>query len=138
MRKRILIEIPEEDLRRDLGWYRQGMDEWAVRSYLVRHLDIIDRGLNIEHLIGFNIFFENQEADMLFNKNGVYYIIETKQKGKYYRGWKYLGDTVRCFEQEMKMHNEEPQEVIPILATSSKIIKELTVRSIPNWDFPTE
>jgi hypothetical protein len=64
---------------KELGWFRKGMDEWAVRTFLIKNLNVIEKSLTLEHFIGFNIFFQGkQEADMLFGKNGTYYVIETE------------------------------------------------------------
>ena len=54
-----MIEIPEEDLRKEFRWLRQGMGEWAVRAYLVKHPQIIEKSLNLEYLVGFNIWFKS-------------------------------------------------------------------------------
>jgi len=101
-KRRILIEIPEKDLRQEFGWLRKGMGEDAVRTFLIRHSDIIVDGLASENLIGLGAWFMGtQEADMVFFRNGTYYVVETKQKAKYYQGWKYLRSTVECLEAEM-------------------------------------
>lgn len=119
-RRRIFIIIPESELSRTLGWFRQGMDEWAVRTYLIKDLKIMEESLSLDCLVGFNIFFRNrQEADIVLKRGAIYYLIETKQKGKYYRGWKYLAATVECFEVEMNEHKETVEEVVAVLATSS-------------------
>jgi hypothetical protein len=119
-KRRILVEIPEKDLRDMFGWLRQRMDEWAVRTYLLKHLEAFDEGLELSNFVGFNIYFMGkEEIDMLFKKNGVYYLVETKQKAKYYKGWKQLAATVDCFLIDMKEHGEHPKEIVAILATSS-------------------
>jgi len=121
VKKRIIeITIPEEYLRKEFGWFRQGMGERAVRIYLIKHPHIIEEGLNLEHFIGLDIWFKStQEVDMLFKKNGTYYLIETKQKAQYSQGLRQLKAAVPYFEVEMKEHNEEPKEIVAVLATSS-------------------
>lgn len=132
-KRRILIEIPERDLRNEFGWLRQGMGEWAIRAYLIKHLNIIEHDLSVSNFIGFSVWFRSkQEADMVFKKYGTYFIIETKQKGKYYRGWEYLKKTVECFETEMKERGEKVQEVVGVLATSSETVEKLSVQLL-DW-----
>jgi hypothetical protein len=130
-KRRILIEIPEKDLLNEFGWFRQGMGECAIRTYLIKHPHIIEQGLSLNDFLGFSIWFKStQEADMVFRREGIYYIIETKQKGKYYRRWGYLRKTVECFEAEMKDRKEEIQEIVAVLATSSEAVEKLSVQSL--------
>lgn len=138
-KRRIMAEIPEKDLQDMFGWLRQGMDEWAVRTYLLKNLGVLDEGLNMDNFIGFNIYFKNkEEVDMLFNKDGTYYLVETKQKGKYRRGWNQLKAAVGCFIAEMIEHGEEPKEIVAVLATSSiKTVEKLTVQKF-DWFEPEE
>ena len=133
-KRRIMIEIPEKDLEKEFGWFRREMGEYAVRVFLIKHPNIIETELRLEHFVGLNVFFAStQEADMLFCRHGTYYIVETKQKGKYSKGWEYLRATVECFEAEMKKHGEDFQEIVAVLATSSsKTVQKLSVKSL-NW-----
>ena len=45
-RRRVMIEVPEKDLIDEFGWFRERMCEGAVRAYLLRHLGIVDTGLD--------------------------------------------------------------------------------------------
>ena len=133
VRRRILIEIPEKDLMKEIGWFREGMGEDAVRTYLLKNPYTIEKGLEIHNLLGIGVWFAGtQEADMLFSRDGVYYIVETKQKGKYFRGWQYVRTTVEYFEADMKKHNKEFHEVVAVLATSSQTVQNLNVQLL-NW-----
>jgi len=137
-----MIEIPEKDLTRDIGWFRDGMGEDAVRTYLLKHPNIIETGLEYRNFLGMGVWFrkygeddlarESNEADMLFGKDGTYYIIETKQKGKYYRGWQYVRLTVECFEADMEKHNQEVHEVVAVLATSSETVQSRNIQQL-DW-----
>ena len=141
-RRRILIEIPEKDLIRDIGWFRDGMGEDAVRTYLLKHPHIMETGLGYQNLLGIGVWFtsydeeglvkDSKEADMLFSRNRTYYIVETKQKGKYYRGWQYVRLAVECFEADMKKHNQEVDEVVAVLATSSETVQSLNSQRL-DW-----
>jgi len=135
-----MVEIPEKDLRDMFGWFRQGMDEWAVRTYLLKNLRVLEEGLNIDNFIGFNIYFmKKAEVDMLFRKDATYYLVETKQKGKYSRGWNQLKACVGSFIDEMIEHGEEPREIVAILATSSaQSVRKLTIQKFDFWFEPEE
>ena len=138
-KRRILIIIPEDELSRAFGWFRKGMDEWAIRAYLIKQPGIVEEGLSLQHFIGFNIYFQNkQEVDMLFGKNGTYYVIETKQKGKYYQGWKYLAATVDSFEAEMNERKEPLEEIVAVLATSSIRQEHLSAEKLDWFEEPLE
>ena len=142
LRRRILIEIPEKDLIRELGWFRDGMGENAVRTYLLKNPHTIETGLKLENFVGISVWFtsydekglvkDSKEADMFFRRNGTYYIVETKQKGKYYRGWQYVRLTIECFEADMKKHNQEIPEVVAVLATSSETVQSLNSQPL-DW-----
>lgn len=142
VRRRILIEIPEKDLIKEIGWLREGMGEDAVRTYLLQHPYIIEKGLEFHNLLGIGVWFtsydeeglvkDSKEADMLFSRDGVYYIVETKQKGKYFRGWQYVKATVECFEADMKKHNEKLHEIVAVLATSSETVQSLNSQPL-DW-----
>ena len=133
-----MIVIPEKDLEKEFGWFRQGMGECAVRVFLIRDPSIIEKKLGVEHFVGLNTWFAStEEADMLFCRNETYYIVETKQKGSYSQGWNQLRATVKCFEAEMKEHGEKLQEVVAVLATSSIRAQKLSVQSLP-WFSQTQ
>jgi len=132
-RRRIMIQIPEDDLIREFGWFRDSMGENAVRLLLLRHPQIIESDLDVSDCLGLGVWFAGrQEADMLFRKDDVYYIVETKQKGKYYRGWQYVRATVESFENDMNKRNEKFQQVVAVLATSNKNVHSL-VRDTLDW-----
>jgi hypothetical protein len=141
-KRRIMIEIPEKHLTDEIGWFRDGMGEDAVRTYLLKHPDIIEPDFNIQNFLGLGIWFtsydeeglvkDSKEVDMLFERNGTYYIVETKQKGKYYRGWQYVILAVECFEADMRKHSKEFHGIVAVLATSSERLPDLVRQSL-NW-----
>lgn len=137
-----MIEIPEEDLTKDIGWFRKAMGEDAIRTYLLKHPNVIETGLGYRNFLGIGVWFrkygkdglgrESNEADMLFGKNGTYYLVDTKQKGKYYKGWQYVRLTVECFEADMEKHNQKVREVVAVLATSSETVRSLNSQPL-DW-----
>jgi hypothetical protein len=115
-----MIEIPEKLLLQELGWFRLGMGERAVRVFLLHHLSIIDEGLTVENFVGLDLWFgSSQEVDMVFRRDKTYYLVETKQKAKYHKACEQLIAAVPVFESEMKKNSTELKEVVAVLATSS-------------------
>jgi hypothetical protein len=143
--KRLLLEIPESFI--ELGWlsHKGNTREGVVRAYILKHLEIFNhpeilknpdaiRDLAIENLVALNVWLNNwekghnREVDLVFEKGGVYYLVETKREGQYSNGWSQLGDIVDCFKSEFKKHQMSYKALIPILVTTAGKINEIESR----------
>ena len=132
--KRLLIQIPEKLITEKFGWLagKGNTREGVVRTYILKHPEIIRKDLTIENLVAINVWLNNwekggynREADLMFEKDGIYYIVETKREGKYGRGWGQLGDLIDCFKSEFKRHQDNYRELIPVLVTTSDAVNEI-------------
>ena len=131
--KSLLIEIPENVIVEEFGWLsdKGNTREGAVRAYILKHPGLISEDLTIENLVAVNVwlnkwkeedenYFEHvKEVDLMFEKDGIYYLVETKREKKYSRGWEQLGDVVDCFKSDFKKHKTIYKDVIPVLATTT-------------------
>ena len=129
----LLIQIPEKTISEKFGWLsdKGNTREGVVRAYILKHPEIIESKLTIENLVAINVWLnkwkeedENlfefmREADIVFEKDGIYYLIETKRDRKYTRGWIQLGDIVDCFKSDFKKHREDYKGFIPVLVTTT-------------------
>jgi hypothetical protein len=118
------IRIPEKTIT--IGWLsdKGNTREGVVRAYLLRHPELIN-GLAIENLVATNVWLKNwergwrREIDLLFEKDGIYYLVETKREGKYAKGDEQLGDIVDCFKSDFKKHQTLYKGFIPVLVTTT-------------------
>ena len=127
------IEIPEKTITGQFGWLSEkgNTREGVVRAYILKHPEIIESKLTIENLVAINVwlnkwkeedenYFEHiREADILFEKDGTYYLVETKREKKYSRGWEQLGDLVDCFKSDFKKHKTRYEALVPVLVTTT-------------------
>mgnify|MGYP001051189629 CR=1 FL=1 len=78
----VIVHITEEDLKKDLGFLaeKEIVGEDALRAYLVRHPDTIERGAELVG-IGGPGWLIGKEPDLIFRKSGRYYVVEAKRGG---------------------------------------------------------
>jgi len=143
-----LIQIPERVIVEEFGWIsgKGNTREGVVRAYILKHLEMFNhpevlknpkaiRDVAIENLVAINVWLNNwekghnREADLVFEKDGIYYLVETKRAGKYWRGWSQLGDIVDCFKSDFKKHQMSYKAFIPVLVTTTDSVNEIT----PTW-----
>lgn len=135
----LLIQIPENIIVEQFGWLSEkgNTREGVVRAFILKHPEIINADLTIKNLIAINVWLnkwkeENQnyveharEADLLFEKDGVYYLVETKREKKYPKGWKQLRDLIDCFKSDFKKHKTKYKDLIPVLVTTTNVIDKI-------------
>jgi len=135
----LLIEIPEKVIVGEFGWLsdKGNTREGVVRTYILKHPEVIESNLTIENLLGINVWLnkwneedENlldlfRETDIVFEKDGIYYLVETKRWKKYSRGWEQLGDVVDCFKSDFKKHKTKYKDFIPVLVTTTDRINKI-------------
>ena len=138
-KKSLLIEIPEKIMRETFGWLseRGNTREGCVRGYILKHPYRIDKDLTIENLIAVNVWLnrwkeddENRvqyfrELDLMFEKEGIYYLVETKRDRKYTPGWRQLGHVIECFTSDFGKNKAAYEDFIPVLVTTSDKIDEI-------------
>lgn len=136
--KSLLIKIPEKVILEEFGWLsnKGNTREGVVRAYILKHPDIIENNLTIDNLVAMNVWLrkwnerdenrlENKrEVDIVFEKDKIYYLIETKRVRKYTRGVEQLGDVVDCFKSDFKRHKTKFKGIIPVLVTTTDKINE--------------
>jgi len=131
--KSLLIEIPEKTII--IGWLsdKGNTREGIVRAYLLKHPELIN-GLTIENLVGINVWLNdwergwNREVDLVFEKDGTYYLVETKREGKHWEGWRQLRDIIDCFKSDFKKHKTPYKGFVPVLVTTSDKSNEIEKR----------
>ena len=118
----------------DKGNTREGV----VRAFILKHPEIVRKDLTIENLVAINVWLNNweeggsnREADLMFRKDGAYFVVETKREGKYGRGQGQLRDLVDCFRSDFKRHRDDFKELILVLVTTSDAVTEIRIDSIP-------
>lgn len=134
----MLVQIPEKIITKQFGWLsnKGNTREGVVRAYILKHPEVISEDLAIENLVAENVwlnkwkegdenYFEHmREVDLMFEKHGTYYLVETKREKKYSRGWEQLGDIVDCFKSDFKKHKTKYKDLIPVLVTTTDKINE--------------
>jgi len=94
--KSLLIQIPEKTIIEQFGWLSEkgNTREGVVRAFILKHPERIESNLTIENLVAINVwlnkwreedenYFEYaREADLIFEKDGIYYLVETKREKK--------------------------------------------------------
>lgn len=134
----LLIQIPEKIVAEQLGWLpgKHNTREGAVRAYILRNPEIIENGLAVGNLVAINVWLNKweddknlckrkREVDIVFEKDGIYYLIETKRDRKYSRGMEQLGDMVDCFKSDFEKHKQDYGGFIPVLVTTTDKIDRI-------------
>jgi len=135
----LLIQIPERVIVEEIGWLsdKGNTREGVVGAYILKHPEVIESNLTIANLLGINVWLnkwneedENlldlfRETDIVFEKDGIYYLVETKRWKKYSRGWEQLGDVVDCFKSDFKKHKTKYKDFIPVLVTTTDRINKI-------------
>jgi hypothetical protein len=121
IREKVLwISIPKRDIELDLGWWLctspQGGEE-AVRSYIIRHPQIIERGLDF---LSVELYLEgSSRVDVLFRKEKTYYIVEAK-----YEKWtekvvrKQVLQEVEALRNTLERKRVNFERIMPVVVTS--------------------
>ena len=136
---RLHIIIPIMHLRKEFGWFYDNWKEDAVKTYIVNHPEIqslIDVGLS---LLGVGeLEFSPQRPkqphclDLLFRKGRTFYAVEVKNRASQLQfAWRQLDEEVTCFLNDMKMHGELIDEIIPVLISVSEDITQPERLSMP-------
>jgi len=134
----LLVQIPEKIITKQFGWLanKGNTREGVVRAYILKHPEVISEDLTTENLVAVNVwlnkwkegdenYFEHmREVDLMFEKDGSYYLVETKREKKYSRGWEQLGDIVDCFKSDFKKHKTKYKDLIPVLVTTTDKINK--------------
>jgi len=129
---KLCLSIPERDIKKELGWFYERWGEDAVKTYLVKNPQMIDKDLI---LVGVgelwhpppNSGMRSRRSDLIFRKDDIYYVVEVKTRRRY--AWKQLFEEVACFERDMKEHNQHCEEIVPVLV----IIDDTTEKVKPIW-----
>lgn len=130
----MLIKIPEKVIVKEFGWLSSLAGEGAVRAYILKHPEDVNEDLTIENLVALNVSFSKwkgklreqwREIDLVFEKDKIYYLIETKRHGKYTKGLEQLGDLVDLFKIDFEKHKETYRGFIPVLVTTTDKIDEI-------------
>jgi len=134
------IRIPEGYMKREFDWRYQSWGQDAVKTYLVKHSDLIDEGLTLVGVgeLPHNALPSKQKlkrcCDMIFRKGDVYYVVEVKTSRDY--AWTELLDEVACCEYEMRQNNEPYEEIVPVLVTVDNSIEKASTpfpREMEQW-----
>jgi hypothetical protein len=135
MEKILLIKIPEKMMMERMGWLFDvdSTREGIVRAYILKHPGIIDKNLAIENLVTLNAkfnkfkeddedFFQYQrEADIMFEKNGTFYLVETKRYKQHVKAQRQLRELIDCFKSDFKKHRQFYKTLIPVIVTTDDI-----------------
>ena len=111
----VVVQVTEEDLKKDLGFLAEKdiAGEDAVRTYLIRHPDKIERGAELV-AVGGPGWLIGGEPDLIFRKSGRYYIVETK-RGKIGTARRQLLRSAKDFESILKKY-EPDSSIVPVIA----------------------
>jgi hypothetical protein len=129
-KKCLLIEIPERIVREQYGWLseRGNTREGCVRAYILKHPEMIKEGLTIANLLAVNVWLNKwkeghaqdlREVDLVFEKEGIYYLVETKRDRKYTSGYRQLSHIMECFHSDFEKNKVTYNDFIPVLVTTS-------------------
>ena len=115
--RRIFVAISKGELEREFEWLYERWGEDAVKTFLVSHPEMIDKGLT---LLGIGELYHpklrkrgRSRIDMIFRKADTYYVVEAKSGSRY--AWKQLLEEVVIFECDMKRHGKNYDEIVPVL-----------------------
>jgi len=110
----VVVQVTEEELKKDLGFLAEKdiAGEDAVRAYLVRHPDKIERGAELVAIGGSGWLI--RQPDLIFRKSGRYYIVETK-RGKIGTARRQLLRSAKDFESILKKY-EPDSSIVPVIA----------------------
>jgi RecB family endonuclease NucS len=135
MERILLIKIPEKMMMERLEWLFDvdSTREGIVRAYTLKHPEIIDKNLTIENLVTLNArfnkfkeededFFQHQrEVDIMFEKDGTYYLVETKRYKQHVKAQKQLREVIECFKSDFKKHRQSYKSLVPVIVTTDDI-----------------
>ena len=85
-------------------------------------------GLTIANLLAVNVWLNKwkeghaqdfREVDLVFEKEGVYYLVETKRDRKYTSGYRQLSHIMECFHSDFEKNKVISNDFIPVLVTTS-------------------
>jgi hypothetical protein len=115
--RKIFVALAKSELEKEFGWfYTERWGEDAVKTYLTKHPEKIDKDLT---LLGVGELAHPElrqkgrsRIDMIFRKGDIYYIVEVKDTSQ--SAWTQLFEEVACFECDMKRHKESYSEIIPV------------------------
>jgi len=119
-----IVEISDEQIKMDLpSWFP--INEWAFKSFLVRHPEYIERGLEF---IGYEIYW----ADLVFMKDGKLFIVEAKclnpdenQELKINSAFSQLLEYIDKFKI---VYNS--RDIIPVIAILKKNNAKIKIRNL--------
>ena len=123
------VRTPEVNIEGEFDWRYRSWGQDAVKTYLVKHSDLIDEGLTLVGVgeLPHNALPSKQKlkrcSDMIFRKGDVYYVVEVKTSRDY--AWTELLEEVACFEYEMRQNNEPYEEIVPVLVTVDNSIEKV-------------
>ena len=129
-----MIKIPEKIIVEGFGWLSGLAGEGAVRAYVLKHPEVINEDLTIENLVALNVSFskwrgkfreQRKEIDIIFEKDEIYYLVETKRHGKYMKGCEQLGDLVDLFKIDFEKRKRKYRGFILVLVTTTDKINEI-------------
>lgn len=107
----------------DRGNTREG----CVRAYILRHPEMINQDLTIANLLAVNVWLNKwkedhvqdyREVDLIFEKEGIYYLVETKRDRKYTPGYRQLFHIMECFKSDFEKNRVIYKDFIPVLVTT--------------------
>jgi len=136
-RHALLIEIPEKDIKEELGpFYKiaEGWGEQVAWAYLVKHPGKIEPNLE---LLGVGELWhprlkkgQPHSLDLLFRKGDIYYPVEVKYR---VYNWNQLSQEVECFEHEMKEQGVRYEEIVPVLVVYGEKEYSKKPYNWPEW-----
>ena len=123
--KTVKLSLPWPDVRREFRWTDVAQGEAYVRTYLLKHPDLIATGMEF---LGIEIVIpdgpellpngspkKNVQADMLYRKGNRYYLVETKETTKLMPGGlKEAEHNAECLDEHLKRNGREA-DVVPVL-----------------------
>jgi len=133
MNRVLLIKIPESMVTEPNKWLLKNTREGAVRAYVLKHPEVISQDLTIENLLAINVLLDKwkeedenfhqytREADLLFERNGTYYLVETKRYKKHVRAQKQIAEVVECFKSDFRKNKQAYKDLVPVIVTTDDI-----------------
>ncbi len=99
--------------REEYRWLsdRGNTREGCVRAYILQHPGMINHDLTIANLLAVNVCLNKwkedyvqtyREVDLIFEKEGIYYLVETKRDRKYKQGYRQLFHIMECFKSDFE------------------------------------
>jgi len=135
--RKILVALAQDELLKEFRWlFAEKWGEDAVKTYLVKHPEKIDRDLT---LFGVGELYHSPLRvkghnciDMIFRRGNTYYLVEVKSGPRY--SWGQLFEEIACFECDMKEHQENYGEIVPVMVC----VKDKKERRETEWDEENE